>query len=121
MGYYLQRYLGDDYCAIAATSTDNHTAEMEIDVTQHVGFKVVGKPLEKPNAGSFNAFLEDNNLTNTITLTDLKSDLPIEFSSIRSQSAFVKKAFGSNSRELHEFARIFSDNSCNLWQKNKKT
>jgi erythromycin esterase len=88
-GYYLKQRLGDDYCAIALTSTDNHTAEMEIDDSLPVGFRVVDMPLEKPIKGSINAFLTDNNLTDEITLTDMKTDWTVDFNSIRSQSAFV--------------------------------
>jgi hypothetical protein len=53
MGYYLQKFLGEEYCAITLTTTDNHTAEMEIDISQPVGFKIMDKPLKKINNRQF--------------------------------------------------------------------
>jgi len=62
-----------------------------------VGFKVLDVPLEKPAQGSFNAFLEDNGLVKEITFTNLNAPSGIDFSAIRSQSAYVatsvKEAF----------------------------
>ena len=97
MGYYLKQRLGDDYRCIALTSSDDHIAEMKIDVSLPVGFKVLDVPLENPVQGSFNAFLEDNGLAKEITFTDLRAPSGIDFSAIRSQSAYVttsvKEAF----------------------------
>jgi len=89
MGNYLQQFYGNDYCAIALTSTDNHVAEMEIDMSVPVGFRVIDKPLETSQSGSFNAFIENSDFASEITYTDLNNqDLP-DFQSIRSQSAYV--------------------------------
>jgi erythromycin esterase len=89
MGYFLKQLYGNEYKAIAQTSSDNHTAEMEIDAALPFGFRVIDKPLEKPIENSFNAFIENNNHGNEITFTDLTDKNAPDFSSIRSQSAFV--------------------------------
>ena len=82
---------------MSVSTFHNHIAEMEIDVSMPAGFKVVDVPLEKPVPGSFNAFIEDNNLAKEITFTNLGKPPRIDFSAIRSQSAYVttsaKEAF----------------------------
>ncbi|MDR2495723.1 MAG: erythromycin esterase family protein [Tannerellaceae bacterium] len=88
MGFFLNKFLGDKYCAVAVTSTDNHTADMSLDPSRPVGFKVVDVELGKAKEGSFNAFIENNSLADCITLTDMRGS-ETDFSSIRSQSAFV--------------------------------
>ena len=89
MGYYLKQYLGDDYRCIALTSNDNHIAEMKIDLSLPAGFKVIDMPLDKPEQGSFNAFIVDNDLAGEITFTNLNAPSRIDFSAIRSQGAYV--------------------------------
>ncbi|MDR2498303.1 MAG: erythromycin esterase family protein [Tannerellaceae bacterium] len=88
MGFFLSKFLGDEYCAIALTSADNHTADMIIDPSRPTGFKIVDIKLSKAIEGSFNAFIEDNSLADILTLTDMRRST-INFSSIRSQSSFV--------------------------------
>ena len=106
---YAINLLGDDYCAIAVTSTDNHTAEMQIDLSRPVGFKVVDIPLENPASGSFNAFLADNNLTNDITITNLRNCLDIDFDSIRSQSAYVNTSIKTAFDAVVNLPRVTRD------------
>ncbi len=55
MGQYLHRSLGDDYFALALTSTTGHTAEMRRDETTPFGFTIDNTPLGPPEPGSVEA------------------------------------------------------------------
>jgi erythromycin esterase len=54
-GYHLAQALGDDYVAIAATSTAGRTARMQMDPTQVLGFVVEDRPLPPVAEGSIEA------------------------------------------------------------------
>jgi len=54
-GYHLAQALGDDYVAIAATSTGGRTARMQMDPTQVLGFAVEDRPLLPVAEGSIEA------------------------------------------------------------------
>ncbi|MDR2534127.1 MAG: erythromycin esterase family protein [Tannerellaceae bacterium] len=88
MGYYLQRFLGAEYCAIALTSSDNHTADMSPDSSRPAGFAVVDVALDKAREGSVNAFIESNAPPADISLIDMRHS-PLDFNGIRSQGAYV--------------------------------
>jgi erythromycin esterase len=54
-GYHLAQALGDDYLAIAATSTGGRTAQIQPDPTHPLGFQIQDLPLPPPVDGSLEA------------------------------------------------------------------
>lgn len=88
MGMYLHRSLGDAYCVIGTTTTDDHTSEMELDPSTEVGFRVVDTPLDPPENGSVEAALIAAGLGDRITFCplDKAAGAGIQFDRVRSQA-----------------------------------
>jgi hypothetical protein len=59
------------------TSTARHTAEMRLDDSSPVGFRVEDVPLGDAKPGSVNAFLEENGPTGRPVLIDLSANLTV--------------------------------------------
>ncbi|WP_067826361.1 erythromycin esterase family protein [Actinomadura kijaniata] len=55
MGRHLHRALGDDYFALALTSTADRTVEMRPDPNAPLGFTIADTPLDPPKPGSVEA------------------------------------------------------------------
>ncbi|WP_214414711.1 erythromycin esterase family protein [Sphaerisporangium fuscum] len=62
MGQYLHSALGDDYFALALTSTAGHTADMRPDEDARFGFAIDDTALEPPEPGSVEAAFADAGL-----------------------------------------------------------
>jgi len=91
MGKFLADYFGKEYCPIGITTTDNHTAEMELDENTKVGFIVKDIMLDPPPVGSFEEALMKSGFGDKITLTDLfnSNEGISKINCIRSQSSYV--------------------------------
>jgi erythromycin esterase len=69
-GYHLAQSLGEDYVAIAATSTGGRTAQIQPDPAHPLGFRVNDLPLPPAAAGSVEAALATQA---PLALTDLRA------------------------------------------------
>ncbi|MFB6713183.1 erythromycin esterase family protein [Streptomyces sp. NPDC056237] len=74
MGQHLHRALGDEYVALALTSTTGHTAEMRRDENTRFGFTVDPTPLDAPEPGSIEAAFADADLG--LSIADLHRARP---------------------------------------------
>ncbi|MCP2257620.1 erythromycin esterase [Streptoalloteichus tenebrarius] len=90
MGAYLNRMLGEDYRAIAVTSTDDHVPEMELDESAPVGFRVVDTPLPAPEPGSVEAAAVEAGLgLGLVSLRQAPPEAHGRLDRIRTQTAFM--------------------------------
>ncbi|MFB7550790.1 erythromycin esterase family protein [Streptomyces sp. NPDC056154] len=96
MGQHLHHALGDEYVALALTSTSGHTAEMRRDENTRFGFTVDPTPLNTPEPGSIEAAFADADLG--LSIADLHrarsaagsdADLAPGPDRIRIQSAYL--------------------------------
>ncbi len=86
MGQHLHRMLGEDYVAVALTSTADHTVEMYPDEDAEFGFTIGEAALGAPEPGSIEAAALDAGID--LGLVDLRhGDRVRELTGIRSQSA----------------------------------
>ena len=88
MGFYLNRYLGNDYAAFALTTTDNHIPEMVLTDGAPVGFKVVDKEIGHPAKGSIENCLIENGYKDKLAFINFKIEEK-EIRCFRSQSAYI--------------------------------
>ncbi|GGP87183.1 erythromycin esterase family protein [Saccharothrix coeruleofusca] len=72
MGQHLHNALGDDYFALALTSTTGHTPEMRRDENTRFGFTLDHTPLGQPEPGSVEAAFADAGLGSGPSLADLR-------------------------------------------------
>ncbi|SHF66785.1 erythromycin esterase family protein [Streptoalloteichus hindustanus] len=90
MGGYLDRALGEDYRAIAVTSTDDHVPEMRLDESAAVGFTVVDTPLPAPEPGSVEAAVLGAGLgLGLVNLRRAPGELGGALDRIRTQTAYM--------------------------------
>jgi erythromycin esterase-like protein len=88
MGLHLREALGEDYVAIALTTTATEIPDMEPDPGRAVGFRVVVKEAGAPLPGSVEAALVDSGHGDRITLTPLRGT--DSFERIRTQGAYME-------------------------------
>ncbi|MFF0622440.1 erythromycin esterase family protein [Streptomyces sp. NPDC004296] len=74
MGQHLHRALGDDYFALALTSTTGHTADMPRDESARFGFTIAATALEPAEPGSIEAAFSDAGLG--LSIADLQQARP---------------------------------------------
>lgn len=91
MGLYLERALGDDYRAIGTTTVDDHTSEMQIDLSTEVGFTVVDQSLPAPETGSLEAAVVSAGFGDRPTFVALRGAPATgpSFDRIRAQSGYL--------------------------------
>ncbi|MFE3769414.1 erythromycin esterase family protein [Streptomyces sp. NPDC059122] len=96
MGQHLHRALGDDYFALALTSTTGHTADMPRDESARFGFTIAATALEPAEPGSIEAAFSDAGLGLSIAdfqqarpQTQGDADLTPGPDRIRIQSAYL--------------------------------
>ncbi|MEV0195222.1 erythromycin esterase family protein [Nonomuraea sp. NPDC050691] len=89
MGQHLDRALGEDYVALALTSTADHTVEMYPDADAPLGFTIADTALAPPEPDSVEAAALDAGVG--LALVDLRharhSDRLLSLTSIRTQSS----------------------------------
>lgn len=72
MGQHLAGMLGTDYISVAVTHTDQSVPEMIPDPSAPVGFRLQDTPAAEPVPGSIEHALEQAELADQATLTDLR-------------------------------------------------
>jgi len=102
MGFYLNKYLGNDYAAFALTTTDRHIPEMDLTDASPVGFNVVDKEIGHPAKGSIENFLIENGYEDKSAFINFQTR-ENEIRCFRSQSAYI-----STSSIKETFNGIFS-------------
>ena len=88
MGFYLNKYLGNDYAAFALTTTDHHIPEMDLTDILPVGFKVVDKEIGLPAKGSIENFLIEKGYKDKLAFINVQTEEK-EIRCFRSQSAYI--------------------------------
>lgn len=107
MGHYLAKQLGEDYRAIAQTSTDDHVPEMVLDSDSSVGFRVVDQKLPPPRDGSLEQALLAVGVPGDPSLVDLRA-APDTYAlnSLRSQSGYVETSVSAAFDAVINHARV---------------